>query len=301
MMHTLNLKEVSKIINVNKSLIRQWEKDFEEMLVIPRTKQGARIYTESEISFLLVVKELYGKKLSKELIREQLKKKLKPEVSTEVVEQNFQEVTKDINEPSVPIASEEMTPVVSEKTALQNADLFFDAMDTYKETFLNEVKSEIRSVLRKEVVEEVRKEISKGTFYTVKSLSDSIYKSSANTKAELEELSEHLDKTSERTTESLRYLSNSISTASIETSEEIFTLSKQLSESTEQLANYVDSTNAEIYSLTEALERDREDFVKEREEYRHDIRQREAAFQNMLVSFRDVAAAKEKKWWKFWE
>ncbi|OLS39975.1 hypothetical protein BTR25_11815 [Bacillus sp. MRMR6] len=300
-MHTLNLKEVSKIINVNKSLIRQWEKDFEEMLVIPRTKQGARIYTESEISFLLVVKELYGKKLSKELIREQLKKKLKPEVSTEVVEQNFQEVTKDINEPSVPIASEEMTPVVSEKTALQNADLFFDAMDTYKETFLNEVKSEIRSVLRKEVVEEVRKEISKGTFYTVKSLSDSIYKSSANTKAELEELSEHLDKTSERTTESLRYLSNSISTASIETSEEIFTLSKQLSESTEQLANYVDSTNAEIYSLTEALERDREDFVKEREEYRHDIRQREAAFQNMLVSFRDVAAAKEKKWWKFWE
>jgi DNA-binding transcriptional MerR regulator len=300
-MQTLNLKEVSKKINVNKSLIRQWEKDFEEMMVIPRTKQGARIYTESEIRFLLDVKELYSKKLSKELIREQLKKKVEPEDSANVVEHKLQEETKDVTVPNVPIVSEEMTPVVSEKTALQNADQFFDAMDTYKETFLNEVKNEIRTVLRKEVVEEVRKEISKGTFYTVKALSDSIYKSSANTKAELEELSENVNKSSERTTESLRYLSNSISTASIETSEEIFTLSKQLSESTEQLANYVDSTNAEIYSLTEALERDREDFVKEREEYRHEIRQREAAFQNMLVSFRDVAATKEKKWWKFWE
>jgi DNA-binding transcriptional MerR regulator len=300
-MQTFNLKEVSKKINVNKSLIRQWEKDFQEMMVIPRTKQGARIYTESEISLLLDVKELHSKKLSKELIREQLKKRLNPGVSADVVEQQLQEKTMDVTEPNVPIVSEEVTPVVSEKTTLQNADQFFDAMDTYKETFLNEVKNEIRTVLRKEVVEEVRKEISKGTFYTVKSLSDSIYKSSANTKVELEELSENLDKASERTTESLRYLSNSISTASIETSEEIFTLSKQLSESTEQLANYVDSTNAEIYSLTEVLERDREDLAKVREEFRHEIRQREAAFQNMLVSFRDVAATKEKKWWKFWE
>jgi DNA-binding transcriptional MerR regulator len=300
-MQTFNLKEVSKKINVNKSLIRQWEKDFEEMMVIPRTKQGARIYTESEISILLDVKELHSKKLSKELIREQLKKRLNPGVSADVVEQQLQEKTMDVTEPNVPIVSEEVTPVVSEKTTLQNADQFFDAMDTYKATFLNEVKNEIRTVLRKEVVEEVRKEISKGTFYTVKSLSDSIYKSSANTKVELEELSENLDKASERTTESLRYLSNSISTASIETSEEIFTLSKQLSESTEQLANYVDSTNAEIFSLTEVLERDREDLAKVREEFRHEIRQREAAFQNMLVSFRDVAATKEKKWWKFWE
>jgi hypothetical protein len=73
-----------------------------------------------------------------------------------------------------------------------------------------------------------------------------------------------------------------------------------LSESTEELAHYVDSTNTEILSLSEAIEKNREDFVKDREQYLQEIRQREAAFQNMLSGFRDVAAAKEKKWWKFW-
>jgi methyl-accepting chemotaxis protein len=201
---------------------------------------------------------------------------------------------------TLPIVSESISPVPNKDVAIKNADQFFDAMDTYKQTFLNEVKDEIRSVLRKEVVEEVRKEISKGTFYTVKAISDSIYKSTANTKAELEELNENLEKANERTTESLKYLSNSITNVSIETSEEIFTLSKQLSESTEELAHYVDVTNTEISNLTEAIEKDREDLVKDLKQYRHEIKQRELAFQDMLSGFRDVAAAKEKKWWKFW-
>jgi DNA-binding transcriptional MerR regulator len=290
-MQPLNLKEVSKKINVNKSLIRQWEEDFEELLVIPRTKQGARIYTESEIKLLAEIRELYSQKLSKEKMREQLKKKLEPKV----------EASEDTTSESLAIVPDPVNPIPSEESALKNADQFFMAMDTYKETFLNEVKDEIRNVLRKEVVDEVRKEIKNGTFYTVKSLSDSIYKSNANTQAGLDELSGNLEKVSERTTESLHYLSNSISNASIETSEEIFTLSKQLSESTEQLSNYVDSTNAEIYSLTEVIEKEREELLKERELYHHEVKQREAAFQNMLVNFRDVAVAKEKKWWKFWE
>lgn len=290
-MKTFTLKEVSKKINVTPANLRQWEKELNEFLVIPRTKQGARIYTESEINLLLDVKQMFTQKLTKDAIRQLLQKKMKTD-GDEISE------TPD---KALAIVSDAVTTMPNDETIGKNTSQFFNAMDTYKETFLNEVKEEIRSVLRQEVVDEVKKEITKGTFITVKSLSDSIYKSTANTKAEIAELSDHLEKASELTTESLQYLSTNITNASIETSEEIFTLSKQLSDSTEELSHYADRTNTEITSLTESLEKDREDFVIKLEQYQHEVRQREVAFQNMLTGFRDVATANEKKWWKFWE
>ncbi|MGX6444193.1 MerR family transcriptional regulator [Neobacillus sp. K501] len=289
-MKTFTLKEVSKKINVPPATLRKWEKDLKEILIIPRTKQGARLYSDLEINLLMKIKEMTINQYNNEMIIEALQKKMEPP--------NEEESNTPTS--SLAIVSETITPIQNNETAIESADQFFDAMDTYKQTFLNEVKDEIRSVLRKEVVEEFRKEISKGTLVTVKTLSDSIYKSSANTQAELEEISDQLEQVSERTTERLRYLSDNITHASIETSEEIYTLSKQLSDSTEELANYVTSTHSEISSLAEAIESEREDSKMEREQYLHEIRQREAAFQNMLSSFRDVAAAKEKKWWKFW-
>lgn len=290
-MRTFTLKEVSKKINVKPATLKKWEKELEEYLDIPRTRQGARIYSEVELDLLLDIKQMYENKLSTDMILQNLQTKDEP-------------VENEISEPpssSLPTVSETMPVVTNEENAIKNADQFFDAMDTYKQTFLSEVKDEIRSVLRKEVVEEVKKEISKGTFYTVKSISDSIYKSSASTKAEIEGLSEHIEKSAEQTTERLHYLSKSIVNASHETSEEIYTLSKQLSESTEELAHYVDITNTEIMGLSEVIEKDREDRGKERDQFRNEITQREAAFQDLLTSFRDVAAAREKKWWKFWE
>jgi DNA-binding transcriptional MerR regulator len=290
-MKTFTLKEVSKKINVKPATLRKWEEELEEILEIPRTKQGARIYSQVEIDLLLEIKQMYDNKQTTQMILQSFQKKEEPVIN---------EIAEPLA-PSLPVISESIPEVTNEEIAIKNADEFFDAMDSYKQTFLSEVKDEIRTVLRKEVVEEVKKEISKGTFYTVKSLSDSIYKSSANTKAEIEELSEHLEKTAIQTTERLHYLSKSIANASHETSEEIYTLSKQLSDSTEELAHYVDITNTEILSLSDALEKDREERGKERDEFRHEITQREAAFQNLLTSFRDVAAAREKKWWKFWE
>jgi DNA-binding transcriptional MerR regulator len=290
-MKTFTLKEVSKKINVKPATLRKWEEELKEILEIPRTKQGARIYSQVELDLLLEIKQMYENKHTTAMILQSFQTKEEPE-NSEITEPSA---------PSLPMISESFPEVTNEEIAIKNTDEFFDAMDSYKQTFLSEVKDEIRSVLRKEVVEEVKKEISKGTFYTVKSLSDSIYKSSANTKAEIEELSEHLEKTAEQTTERLHYLSKSIANASHETSEEIYTLSKQLSDSTEELAHYVDITNTEILSLSEVIERDREERVKDRDQFRQDVTQREAAFQDLLTSFRDVAAAKEKKWWKFWE
>lgn len=291
-MKTFTLKEVSKKINVTPATLRKWEKELEEYLEIPRTKQGARIYSQVEIDLLLEIKNMYENKLSTTMILQTLQKGFEPEEEAEITEPPVS---------TLAIVTQEMTPVSNEELAIKNADQFFDAMDQYKQTFLNEVKEEIRSVLRKEVVEEVKKEISEGAHYTVNSISESITKSTATTKAEIEGLTGHLEKNAEQTTERLLYLSKSIANASHETSEEIYTLSKQLSQSTEELAHYVDITNTEIYNLSEAIEVDRLERGKERDQFRHEITQREAAFQNLLTGFRDVAAAREKKWWKFWE
>ncbi len=289
-MITYTLKEVSKIINVAPGTLRQWEREFSDLLIVPRSKQGARIYSEYIIKQLAEIKQLYDKKESKETVRQFLLIKKEPK-------------NKDLAKtPHLPIEviSEPVSPVNSKEDNIENAQDFSDAIDAYKKNFLNELMEEIKNVVRKELLEEVKKEINKGSFITVKSLSDSIYKSTANTHSELQELSGAIQKASEQTENSLKYLSNRIAADSIETSEEIFSLSKKLSETSQELSRYVDITNEEISNLTEALEKDREYFVEERDQYRHEIRQREMAFQGMLSSFRDAAAAKEKKWWKFW-
>jgi DNA-binding transcriptional MerR regulator len=290
-MKTFTLKEVSKKINATPGMLRKWEKEFAELLTIPRTKQGARYYTDSEINQLAEIKQMYNQKYTSEMMRKALEANNEPDAA--VIEET----------PANPIAvlSDKGMTLTADESAMMKADLFFEAMDTYKQTFLNEVKEEIRNVLRKEVVEEVKKEIKNGTLTTVKSISDSIYKSTANTKAELDEISENLERVSEQTSESLKYLSKSITNVSIETSEEIYSLSKQLTDSTEELSRFVSNTNNEIVNLNESIEKEREVLIHDREQYRHEIRQREADFQDMLVSFRDVAAAKEKKWWRFWK
>ncbi|MEH7075302.1 MerR family transcriptional regulator [Neobacillus drentensis] len=287
-MKTYTLKEAAKKINIKPGMLRQWENDFDEILEIPRSKQGARIYTDLEIDMLVEIKKMFENKLSKEDIIEVIQKRLHPE----------SELVKEAAEVSLEVISEPAPPITIQDAI--DAHQFFEAMETYKQSFLSDVKNEIRNVVRKEVLEEVKKEINKGTYTTVKSISDSIYKSSANTQAEIQELSKTLEQTSELSADSLEYLSNNIANVSIETSQEIYSLSKQLSETSEELSHYVDVTNNEISSLTEAMSKEREFFIEERNQYRQEITQREIAFQQMLNSYRDVAAAKEKKWWKFW-
>jgi DNA-binding transcriptional MerR regulator len=307
------LKEVSKKINLAPGTIRQWEKDLNDLLDIPRSKQGARIYSDAEIEQLLEIKQMYGKKFSKEKIRQWLQKKLESENQeiteaspnsigiTEASADSFGNTKTAAN--SLEVITETVPPAeVSDHQ--QNTQLFFEAMDTYKKNFLNEVKEEIRSVVRKEVLDEVKKEISKGSLLTVKTLSDSIYKSTATTKAEIEELTETFEKASELTADKLQYLANNIKYASLDTSDEILTLSKQLIDTSEEISHYIDLTNNEISQLAEVISKDREMLIEEREELReelrHEISQREAAFQQMLTNFRDAAAAKGKSWWKFW-
>src|SRR5689334_20092180 len=77
-LRTYTLKETSKIINVPTSTIKQWEKDLDGLLTIPRSQQGARIYSEIEIDLLLEIKNLVDNHLSKKEIREKLQQQQSP-------------------------------------------------------------------------------------------------------------------------------------------------------------------------------------------------------------------------------
>jgi DNA-binding transcriptional MerR regulator len=357
-LRTYTLKETSKIINVPTSTIKQWEKGLNGLLIIPRSKQGARIYSDIEIDLLLEIKQWEANKLGKAEIRERLQQLQDfsesgdfeienydfeienydseivsddseienndseivsddPEIEnndseienndSEIVsddpeiENNDSEIVSDDSETSLSsISNKEELSEVPTELSMWNQEQFFIAMDQYKKNFLNEVKDEIRNVVRTEVVEEVKKEISKGNFYTVKSLSDSLYKTSANMQDDLKELSFTVQKTADLTDKTINRLGKTISSQSLESAEEFYSISKQLAETSEELAHYIDVTNKEIGTLTEAVETQHEYFMEDREQFRHEVRQREIAFQGMLSNYREAAAAKEKKWWKFW-
>jgi MerR family transcriptional regulator, light-induced transcriptional regulator len=72
-MKSYTLAEFAKTMGVSPKMIKQWEKDFKTYISIPRTKQGARIYTEAEANFFQNIKSLYEKKLKKYEIMNYLK------------------------------------------------------------------------------------------------------------------------------------------------------------------------------------------------------------------------------------
>ncbi|MBU8878324.1 MerR family transcriptional regulator [Bacillus sp. FJAT-29790] len=306
LMEAYTINEVSKKINVPSGTIRQWEKDLDGLLVIPRSKNGARYYTDDEISLLETIKQMRDKNLSKEIIRGLLQKHL--DIQSEDDSEPFET-------PLLPVPSNKS---LQTDRNMQEMEQFLSAMETLKEQLIDHVKAEIRTSIRKEVLDEVKKEISKGSVHTVKSLSDSIYKSNEKTKADIEELSSHIHKASEHTSESFGTLSRRIAKASKGTSEQIRTLTHRIADSSEAAAeefktmiHYISSsaevTHSEISALIETLNTDREIYIetinREREQYWQEVNQREATFQDLIISFRNAAASEEisRPWWKFWK
>ncbi|WP_026582179.1 MerR family transcriptional regulator [Bacillus sp. J33] len=306
-MKAYTIKEVSKMLNVPPGTLRQWEKDLNGILLIPRSKQGARFYTDHEINLLEKVKQMRDKNLSKEMIRDLLQKHMdiSSEAGSEPAESSLAPVQQDAG-------------IHTEQHSGMNAEQFMALMDTFKDSLITDVRNEIRNGIRKEVLEEVKKEISKGSLHTVKSLSDSIYKSSEKTKSEIEDLSSKIRQASEDTSEAVGTLSKRVAKSSKRTSDQIHQLTNKLTESSEAsseefktMIHYISSsaevTSTEISSLIETLNTDREIYIetinKEREQYWHEVKQREEVFQDMIVSFRNAAASQEpaKKWWEFWK
>ncbi|WP_059170553.1 MerR family transcriptional regulator [Bacillus sp. FJAT-27445] len=305
-MKAYTIQEVSRLINVPQGTLRQWERDFNGLVSIPRTRQGSRFYTDTEINLLVKIKQMREKNLGKEMIKE-------------LIMEHFRQSSETASESIATHISvvEDSKPVPADASIQTPFDLeaFFTAMDVYKQDFLAGVREEIRGSLRKEIVEEVKKEVSKGSFHTVKSLSDSIYKSGERVASEVAELSTTVSRTSEQASETARFLSSSISSVSKATSEQLASLNKRLSQNSDRSSKEMKAliksmadanivTESVVESFNETLIKDREFYLEtlhmERMVHSQEMDRREELLQEIVSSLRNTAAAKEKKWWKFW-
>ena len=281
-----SIKEVSRRINVPAGTIRQWEKDLNGVLIIPRSKQGARFYTEVEIAILKRIKEMRDKNLSKEIIKDMLQKHLNQE------KQPVMEPTSENSGTSLAVVEKPSEPKMED---------FLVAMDEYRDRLMKDMSAELRNN-RHLMIEEVKKEINQGSLETIKGLSKTIQRSNHKTDGELRKLSLSVTKASERTSETFGALTTSIA----KSSEGAFdSFSKRISEAAadgyrELLADLsasVTEAQQEIKSMSEAIYQDREQYFEtmnnELDQYRNDIRQREEAFKQMVMSFRDAAPTKE--------
>jgi DNA-binding transcriptional MerR regulator len=265
--NTYTLQEVSKRLNVPAGTIKRWEKDLHGFLVIPRMKQGARYFTELEIALLTKIKELRGQNMSFQKIAEILFKETDgkedsvpipgPSKQTEELAETKDEPLEEIETSVIPVSP---PPAVKEQSESSSLEEFFKMMDAYKQNLIEELKSEIRNGVRKEVIDEVKKEIAKGSVHTVKSLSNSIYKLSENTKSEIKELSDLISETSENTNENILTLSHVITATSELTTETIDTLANQIAvtsentdETLERLSNKIVKTAGQTSEMLEIL------------------------------------------------
>lgn len=316
-----SIKDVSKKISIPTGTIRQWEKDLQGLLRVPRSKQGARFYTEKEINLLEKVKEMRANNLSKDMIRKLLDKHLGEgsQAPSEPFATSVPTVPKNAIAPAENVAPPAQTP---------NLDDLYAAMETYRQHMLSEIKDVIQNS-RTEIIEDVKKEISQGTMQTVQSLSKSIQRSNEKRKAAVEEIANALLQASEYTSESFETLSEDIAKASEHSSVTFEALSDYIAKSSEdtyekiskrltdssrstskdykilvnKVSQDVKAAQKDIRTVSKSLHEDQELFVdamnQNIKELTQVIREREEAFQDMVSSFREVAAAKkDKKWWK---
>ncbi|WP_026693966.1 MerR family transcriptional regulator [Peribacillus kribbensis] len=303
-MKAYSIKDVSKKISVPTGTIRQWEKDLNGLLVIPRSRQGARFYTDTEIAILAKIKEMREKNLSKGMIRMLLEKHFNEgsEIGSEIPSETPAVIPADNA-----VAPAEETSVVQ---AVPNLDELYAALDNYKQNLLQDIRNEIKTN-NKEMLDEVKNSIHAGTIHTVQGLSKSISRSNEKRQQETQQISQSIRDSAKVTSDTFAALSENIARSSKGTYEQ---LSKRISESTKSASkDYRQAMTNASMSMNKA----QKDFVrmsreiqvsqeslmeamnKNLEQFSHHIQEREDVFQGMVTSFREVAAAKKKKkWWK---
>lgn len=153
------IKEVSKMIDVPEGTLRQWEKDFEGVLKIPRDEHRNRYYTEFEIDALKHIKAMRDKNISKDMIRELLAKN-KETQSEEGVDNSPAPM------PSLPsYRQQEVMEILQNIQNLpeQMRKLLLGNMSELKEEVKKEVREEFKGELREELLKDIRKELASGS------------------------------------------------------------------------------------------------------------------------------------------
>lgn len=313
-----SIKEVSKKINIPTGTIRQWEKDLDGLLVIPRSKQGARYFTDTEIAILNKVKELREQNISKNMIRSLLEKYIQQnsQDSFEQEEENkaYEPFSSfDSYEPlEMEVPPQEITPYSNEIQTSHSED-FQLSIDMFKQELINEIKSEIHQS-QQNIVDEVRNEIIHSSLNTVKELSKSIQRSNDKRKADILEISDKIEQASKQTAESFQAVSDGLLKDSKTHFERMMRQLQETAKTNEKnnktvmqkVTQTVKDTQEELRYVAQNFDAQQDyliESINNLKETKEEIAKREEIFQSMLNSYREVAAAKnnkKKKWWQFW-
>lgn len=289
------IQDVAKRINTGVGTIRQWEKDLKGLLTIPRSKQGARFYTEKEISMLEKIKDMRAKNLSKEMIRM-------------ILEKNSEESEAAAGPVETLLPEKAATELKTSPTETEVTDFekFYSAMELYKKDLLTDIKQVMQTNVQS-MMDELKNDIYQGSLDTVQSVSKSIHRSNEKRKEEINRLTDTIINTHELTSETYGTLTTSITKASEETierlSKKITRSSKDYNNTMSKAAMTVKEAHKEIQNVSNVFHDEQEHFVETMtqnlKELTFAIRDREDAFQDMVSSFRKAAAGKDKKsWWK---
>ncbi|QOY35637.1 MerR family transcriptional regulator [Anaerobacillus isosaccharinicus] len=173
------IKDVSKQLKVSTGSLKNWEKVFDKFVQIHRTKNGSRIYNDSELVVLKKIKVMKEKNLSDEMVMFILDEKI--EDGCEVPEQIQSEY--DLKYADI---------VALQTETVQAVQNISDSLDQFKGNFIKEVKDDLTS--------EVKKEITKGNSITqgiVQTYSHEVLDTFKATSEHINELKEEIEREQE--------------------------------------------------------------------------------------------------------
>ncbi|RBW71048.1 MerR family transcriptional regulator [Bacillus taeanensis] len=178
---TYTMKEVSRKLKLPTGTLRKWEQDFQLILEVPRSRTGARYYTEQEVETLLQIKQMRSKHLS---------------ISTicSLLNNSSEENEKESAESPVPLSVND-APTIQQ--IIQNDDgktlddlkKLMESFDALKDEMIKEVREEIRQEVRQEVLQEVKKEIASSTQTQTMIINESV----SHTTKEIQNLSKSVE------------------------------------------------------------------------------------------------------------
>lgn len=309
---TYSIKEVSKKMNIPVGTIRQWEKDLNGILVIPRGEGNARYFTEKEMNLLKQIKEMREKNVSKDLIRNLLTEQASQQSSKAEISPSTEVSLNTADISNASLVEKKRENESQQAKAQANIEEFFAALEQYKLDFLQDIKDTV-AYNQAEVMDEMKKEISTSSIHTIKQVSKSIQRANEKRKEELKQLSDTVIQASEHTSASFEAIANNIKNDSRAGLER---LSKKLGENSKannkenksfylRITKAVTEAKESIDKAADSLDEKQQMLLQTMNEIKEstdEIQEREEVFQEMLKTFREAAAAKpeKKKWWQVW-
>jgi MerR family transcriptional regulator, light-induced transcriptional regulator len=239
-MELYTFSEAAKKIGISPRTLKQWEKEFTNLITVPRTKQGARVYTSEQLQFFNKIKELTAQKRNKQEIYRYFEAKQKQADYSERME--IETIIMEGEVIEAPLSSQKNTSPT-----------------------LEHVKHELIEQVRL-MKEEVSNEI--------KQTSDTLQQIAVDVR------------------NYINHLQN-----------EAVSVTNTLSQSIEQWTENTNNIHEKLEHMVELWREEKEYSIQERRQQQQEIMEREKAFRELVLAFRQAASTgtkKQKKWWKFW-